>query len=294
MSDTSHVIFIHGLSNKPSPQDLRRIWLDSLAEKVDDDPGFDLGAVGVEDSFIYWADLFYTEHLPAGEYESRSDELTESVKSDMQLDSDEWTKTMLEKFPMNEDEVFEDAPIEELASDYERIPIPWALKKKFIQHFLKEAHDYLFNKDGVRDKIRSRVLDAFDKVESGSRIVLAGHSLGTIIAYDVLTGVENCPEVHGLLTLGSPLGIDEVQDKLTWSREQGFPKKLRDSWVNVYDPYDVVSRPDPKLANDFKKNGEQVILDIKEENWGTWRHSATKYFKGPKLRKELRRLNGRE
>ena len=95
-------------------------------------------------------------------------------------------------------------------------------------------------------------------------------------------------------TLGSPLGVDEIQDRLVWTRENGFPAKLRGGWVNVYDSLDVVSRPDPKLANDFRKNGKEVVMDVNEQNWGTWRHSATKYFKGPELRRRLRRLCARD
>jgi len=57
MSQPSHIIFIHGLSNKPPVEDLRRVWIDALAEGVVEDPGFDLGAAGVKDSFVCWADL---------------------------------------------------------------------------------------------------------------------------------------------------------------------------------------------------------------------------------------------
>jgi hypothetical protein len=293
MPQPSHVIFIHGLSNKPPLEALRRIWLDALSAPGAEDAGFDLSAVGVRDSFVYWADLFYNEPLSAGDYESRSDELANSVDAEMELASDEWMDAMRANFPMEEDQVFDDAPVDEATSEYERIPLPWLVKRQVIKHFLKEAHDYLFNVDGIRDKIRQQVMDALVRAGDDSPVVLAGHSQGSFIAYDVLTGMEDCPMVDGLLTLGSPLGIDEVQDKLVWSREDGFPKRLKGDWVNVYDPFDVVARLDPKLANDFRRNGEQAVIDIKEENWGRWRHSATKYLKGPMLRSHLRRLAGR-
>lgn len=127
----------------------------------------------------------------------------------------------------------------------------------------------------------------------GSRQILVGHSQGSIIAYDVLTGMLDCSTVSGLLTLGSPLGIDEVQERLVWNRENGFPVKLQGNWVNVFDPFDPVARLDPYFANDFRKNGTEVVTDVKEENWGTWRHSATKYLQGPLLRKHLRNMCGR-
>ena len=62
MTKTPHLIFIHGLSNKPPAEDLKRIWLEALAERRDNNPGFDLSTVGVRETFIYWADYFMT-HL---------------------------------------------------------------------------------------------------------------------------------------------------------------------------------------------------------------------------------------
>lgn len=293
MPRPSHIVFIHGLSNKPPVTDLRRIWLDALAEGVDGDPGFDLGAVGVRDSFVYWADHFYNTPLSPKDYESRSDELGDSVSDEIELSSDAWMRAMSAKFPLEEDTAFEDAPTDETAEEYERIPLPWVVKKQVIKHFLREAHDYLFNKNGIQDRIRKQVRDAIAAARDDSPVVLVGHSQGSFIAYDVLTGDAQCPEVDGLLTFGSPLGIDEVQDKLVWTRENGFPEKLNGNWVNVYDPFDVVARLDPRLSNDFKKNGEKVVIDVKEENWGKWRHSATKYLKGNELRTHLRQLAGR-
>jgi hypothetical protein len=60
-----HVTFMHGLANKPAPPELRRIWLEALRVPVPGDDGFDLGAAGVSDSFIYWADRFYDSPLSA-------------------------------------------------------------------------------------------------------------------------------------------------------------------------------------------------------------------------------------
>lgn len=293
MPQSSHIVFIHGLSNKPAADDLRRIWLTALRERVDSDPGFNLSAVGVRDTFIYWANHFYDQPLAASDYESRNQELQESVTDPVELPENEWMNSMRAHFPMDEDHEFEDAPVVDTTDAYERIPLPWVLKKKLMEHLLKEAHDYLFNVGGIRDTIRDQVVSALKDAEDDAPKVLVGHSQGSFIAYDVLTADIDCPEIDGFLTLGSPLGLDEIQDKLTWSRDNGFPEKLRGDWVNVYDPYDPVARVDLKLANDFKQNGQEKVIDVVEENWGRWRHSATKYLKGPKLRQHLRKLAGR-
>lgn len=293
----AHVIFIHGLANKPKAEDLRRIWLEALGARVDGDDGFDLEATGVQASLVYWAHLFYDTPLPAADYESivgTPNELAASVNRDVPLDGDQWTRALRAKLDVGGAEALVEPPLDQRAVGYERIPVPWFVKKRVMEHFTKEAHDYLFNVDGLRDRIRGLTLDVLAQIPSGTRRVLVGHSQGSFIAYDVLTGVDSCPEVHGLLTLGSPLGVDEIQDKLVWSRANGFPRRLSGEWVNVFDPYDAVARLDPRLANDFRRDGAEVVVDIEEENWGTWRHSATKYLKGPQLRHALRRLCGRE
>ena len=291
----AHVVFIHGLANKPKKEDLERIWLEALLQPVEGDAGFDLEASGVRCTCVYWADLFYDAPLPAGDYEAAvgtPGELQASVQQDIAVGEDAWTRAMKSRFPDEAD--YPIPPLDEKAVGYERIPIPWVVKERVMKHFVREAHDYLFDVNGVRDTIRNRVLSQLHEIPQGTRRVLVGHSQGSFIAYDVLTGVNSCTEVDGLLTLGSPLGVDEIQDKLVWSRDDGFPRKLGGEWINVYDPFDVVARFDPRLANDFRKGGKEVVVDIKEENWGTWRHSATKYLKGPKLRKALRRLCQRE
>lgn len=287
MTGPAHVTFIHGLANKPPAAELRRVWLEALRKPVTGDRGFDLGAVGVTASFVYWADLFYVEPLPPGEYENNADELQKSFSSDLEVADSKWVQDMLAKFPDD----FEDAPTKEVDPGYERVPLPGFVKKRVMRHFVREAHDYLWNVDGIQEKIRERVMADFAKVPPGTDHIVFGHSQGTFIAYDVLTAVEDCKDVQGFMTVGSPLGIDEIQDRLPGPV---YPSKVTGDWVNVYDPYDPVSRLDPMLANDFKRNGREMVIDVREENWGTWRHSASKYYQGVQLRGHLRRLCGRE
>jgi hypothetical protein len=95
------------------------------------------------------------------------------------------------------------------------------------------------------------------------------------------------------MTIGSPLGLDEIQDKLTpgWTRDHGFPSEcLSGRWINIYDSLDPVAGFDPALANDYKRGSEAVIEDIHEPNWGRWRHNVTKYLRGPQLRAKLREM----
>jgi hypothetical protein len=193
----------------------------------------------------------------------------------------------------------------EVADEFERIPLPGPLKKRLMRAFLRDVHHYLWDVDysprpgdtfRVRRDVRRRALDALAAAERAPRPhVVVGHSLGSVIAYDVLKNVDGAPVCDGLVTLGSPLGLDEVQDRLDpgWSRWDGFPAvKLGGSWVNVFDRLDPVCGFDPVLANDFRRGGQPVVTDVDEPNWGTWRHSIGKYFRGSRLRKSLVDLLG--
>jgi hypothetical protein len=189
--------------------------------------------------------------------------------------------------------------------EFERVPLPGPLKKRLMRAFLRDVHHYLWAVDysprsgetfRVRREVRRRALDALAAAERTPRPhVVVGHSLGSVIAYDVLKNVDGAPVCDGLVTLGSPLGLDEVQDRLDpgWSRWDGFPAaKVDGSWVNVFDRLDPVCGFDPILANDFRREGRPVVTDVDEPNWGTWRHSIGKYFRGSRLRRSLVGLLG--
>jgi hypothetical protein len=117
--------------------------------------------------------------------------------------------------------------------------------------------------------------------------------MGTVIAYDCLKRVAACPAVDGLITIGSPLGLDEIQDQMQpgWSRDDGFPReRVRDRWFNLFDRLDPVCGFDPELANDYRLGNEGVVIDQAVGNSGAWRHSATKYLRQPAFVQALRGL----
>ena len=47
---------------------------------------------------------------------------------------------------------------------------------------------------------------------------------------------------------------------------------------------------DPRFANDYLRDGAEVVVDIRESSWGKWRHNIVKYLSGPRLRAEVKRL----
>jgi pimeloyl-ACP methyl ester carboxylesterase len=182
----------------------------------------------------------------------------------------------------------------------EAIPLPWPLKKPLMRAFVRDAHHYLFNvehtpRDGetyfVRDEIRKRFVTRVQKSAAKGPVIVFSHSLGTVIAFDCLKNVPECPEVQQLITIGSPLGMSEMQDKLEpgYSADDGFPhEKLTGSWVNVFDPVDIVSISDPILRNDYLQSGHERVTDIRQKNGGLWTHGLLKYAAQSELRTALR------
>jgi len=323
----SHITFIHGIANKPPQGELLKFWRNALAR----DSGINLGAHGISSSMVYWADVMYatpldeetsyeSEAVPSPDLGAAAQEpgVDPAWKSELSDDERLWLKQleMKVKFEAVADNLgtaAEGALEEEGAgpegespeSEYERIWLPAAVKKKLMELFLRDVHHYLFNATNspragstfrVQDEIRRRMLKALEedagKNKTGPHVIVS-HSMGTVISYDCLMRVPGCPRVDALVTIGSPLGLDEIQDALKpqHTTRDGFPSaNVSKSWVNVFDRLDPVAGLDPELANDYQRGGELVIEDIHEPNWGPWRHDITKYLRGAKLRAKLKQL----
>jgi hypothetical protein len=307
-----HVTFIHGIANKPPRENLQLIWENAIAR----DGGIDLNDSGVTTNMVYWADCLYGEPQAEGAYEnaanlagpdvavSPQDTVDQSWRQNLPGDEKAMVDQLAAKLKF--EMMVDDAVIEteaEIGIDYERIPLPGWLKQRMMAAFLRDVHHYLYNvqfspRPGVtyqlQDEIRMRLVAALQ--EGAGRPgphVLISHSMGTVISYDCLKRVPDCPPVDALITIGSPLGLDEVQDPLKpeLTSHDGFPgARLKGPWINVYDSLDPVAGLDPDIANDYKRNGEKVIEDINEQNWGKWRHDITKYLAGQKLRGKLKEL----
>ncbi|MFD8915665.1 hypothetical protein [Streptomyces sp. NPDC059575] len=111
---------------------------------------------------------------------------------------------------------------------------------KLFVSAMREVRFYLYEPD-LAARVRSLVAQAFGEDTS----VVVGHSLGSVIAYDLLrTGQipqESVGRVRTLVTCGSPLAIPSVRRGL--GLMDGEPLKLPGgiTWVNVFDPGDFIT-----------------------------------------------------
>jgi hypothetical protein len=306
----AHVTFIHGIANKPPAADLLRIWRRAIADAADPLP---LGDRGVSSSLVYWADLMYEkpdEDLAA--HEGVLENTPEAVDAGggaapptpRNAEEAAFLEGLREKMTTlsnAEMESGETPPVPaQPGAALERVPLPWFLKKRILDVFLRDVHHYLFDVDfappgrqpvHIQKTIRQRFIEALHDPQVSRPHIVVSHSMGTVIAYDCLKRVGDCAEIDGLITIGSPLGLDEIQDKLQpeWSRADGFPSgRVASRWVNLYDGLDPVCGFDPLLANDFLMGGGPVVEDLAVVNPGAWRHSATKYLRQQSFCRALR------
>jgi hypothetical protein len=299
------IVFSHGLDNKPKEDYLYTLWKRKLAH----DDGLDIDSDGISSSLNYWADVLYPspdENLAA--YESVGGDIEIGAAADLREMShkdDPRIRGLALKLGVDPDTVEEDQPteLEVAAVRAERVPVPAWLRKRIMARLVRDAHHYFFNIEfsprpgatfHVRDELRRRFVESLTKGADNRPLVVVSHSMGTIIAYDCLKHVDDCPKVDGLMTIGSPLGLDEVQDFFPkWSRADGFPSaKLEGRWVNIFDPLDVVSAADPYLGDDYQRDSRVVVEDVEVQNSGTWRHSISKYLQRSELRSRLTEMVG--
>lgn len=328
MPPKASAVFVHGLAKKPPLDKLRELWLWGL-KRDDPRPevfrppnkGINLDALPVTHFFNYYADVYYGE-----EYETDFSSYYEAVAGGMPVElraEDEIRAEALDRiepelplpqgitprerrFIRNVETKLREnpgmlAPKPRKRDELEIAAwLPDPVKQAVIKKAAMEAYYFLFNKEYVRPKdgarfmvrqeLRKRLLKELnDAAAKSGKVVLVSHSMGTMVAYDVLRNCAECPPVEVLFTLGSPLGITEVQDELIAEGADAvdFPAAKLKRWINIYDPLDPVCGADPKIANDFKPVKGKKIVDLKESNWGNWRHTITHYFAGKLFRKHL-------
>lgn len=150
-----------------------------------------------------------------------------------------------------------------------------------------DFRDYM-TEPGMRDKIRSSVTEFMSDVE---RLVLVGHSMGSLVALDVLSALSTDIEVLGLITLGSPLPNRHFHSRLG---DQHFNRAAARApiWINLADPKDFVtggaaistSWPKARSAIDIAVDNSKVAKEKKVKNKTPEkesRHSAARYMRQP-------------
>ncbi len=148
---------------------------------------------------------------------------------------------------------------------------------KELEVYYKDASMSQINSTlSIRELIRNRLIDIL-KVHKEDEIMLIGHSMGSLIAYDVLSSLPADHKIKHLITMGSPLGLPVVMSKIA-SHKKGShiqdhkmesPAVLSGSWQNFSDPNDRIALYN-KLSDSYLPNSNRVsVEDIMVRNFYT-------------------------
>jgi hypothetical protein len=151
-------------------------------------------------------------------------------------------------------------------ADYLPFLIPHFASEEVEIH-LRDFNKYLRNAHGVSEAARQKVKNVLvDAANAGRPILLIGHSMGSVIAYESLwqlsRELNSDVTVDLLLTTGSPLGQSIVQRHLMGSQRKGaerFPANIR-RWINVAAVGELTAI-DSVLKNDFSEMIDLGLVD---------------------------------
>ncbi|WP_226575492.1 DNA/RNA non-specific endonuclease [Acuticoccus sediminis] len=297
------IVFIHGISNHPAPEIVLGNWKSAIKAG-----GTDLDAAGADTRLLYWADVLYSapsvvRELVGGTVAALEALAAEDVVLPEGGEEAERMASLVEAISRHTMTVRNGEVVREAdAGTVQELPfVPDFIERFFMRHLVRDVHHYLYDVDHeprpgtryrVRQEIRRRLLAMLkDTVQPGRPNIIVSHSMGTVIAYDLLKDEPSCPSISGLITLGSPLGLDTVQERLPWTRQNGFPAdRLDGPWFNIFDRLDIVAAADPEIANDMKRSGRKVVKDIAVHNDGSLHHELARYVATGEFQSALKEL----
>lgn len=258
------IIGIHGLGNKPQKYLLQKWWKDAMLEGMKSHgvnkklPDFEL---------IYWADILYEKPLNKWEKDSNNpyflDEPYTKAPESVELEDYSFRKKItdfisdqLNKIFLNEDKTLNYSFLTDI------------IVKKYFRdldvYYVEECKDKNDNYCKARDLIRDRIAKTITKYK-GYEICIIAHSMGSIVAYDVLNYIIPENEINTLITIGSPLGLPVVVSKIAAEQKRKYngksimvtPPGITSNWFNIADIMDHVAL-NYKLTDDFLQNERMV------------------------------------
>jgi len=289
------IIGIHGLGNKPPKYLLEEWWRLAINE----------GLKKIKSHFteydfklVYWADFLHSD--PLNPYENDKDselflsEKYEPATKTKKVKSNGFKENFINFFKKQRDKI--------LFNETLHVKFP-SLTDLIIKHFFKDLDIYLTqqcveeNKSDclAKDIIRDNLADIL-KMHKEKEILLIAHSMGTIVAYEVLINVEDEVNIDSLITIGSPLGVPFIFEKLKNNESivPGEESKLRTpdniltEWKSLADLDDKIARS-ADMSKLFKMNSHNIapVMEVVENDYESEGienpHKSFGYLRTPEL-----------
>ena len=247
LQKANRILFIPGKNPKPPVEEHRQQLLRCLrrgVERADPAVAQEIEADSQAFRLIAWNPLYYRSYKPLDEDLPWIDMLLKQV-GPTQADVQE-ALSFRRRF----------AWVLYTAADLFHFLIP-LLPDPVVKNTIQETARYFRNEDGIGGQVRELLKEPLRAMlAEGNRVLIIGHSLGSVIAYDTLwelTHIEKNPGRVDFLTLGSPLGMRFTQKRLLGAHERGaqrYPHNIR-HWINMTAQGDLTAL-DPTLRDDYQ------------------------------------------
>ena len=292
------VVYVHGIGNKPEPSILKCQWDHALF-------GFDLAE---RSRLAYWVNRSYYPEPSAGTCASgdKTELEVEPTGRSLSIKRHVQTVTLEDEVEQiateNSDpgllyaigERMEESALPPTTPDKAvagvratALPLPrWMrewITRRLVRAFLRDVNDFFYEEErhtrmceSVRERLRV----------GGGPFVVIGHSQGSMIAYQVLSELDPAEfQVELFVTIGSPLGIEEVQDqlkRLTGQDTLAIPRCVK-RWLNFADPLDPVAL-DSSLRGEYRGSAELVDTVVSNPDGPRDPHSGSGYLRTEAVR----------
>ncbi len=143
---------------------------------------------------------------------------------------------------------------------------------------ISEARRYLLNRRGLAIQVRAMLKEPLlDAWRAGESVLLIGHSLGSVIAYDTLWELSHDDQHSGridlFITLGSPLGTRFINNRICGASSHGdrrYPTNIR-HWANFSARAEMTALH-PELRPYFSEMLELGLLESLTDHVNLYNH----------------------
>jgi len=293
------IIGIHGLGNKPPKKLLEQWWKLAMVEGLKANhyntilPRFELA---------YWADILHNKPLNESEKDEESPGFLEEryVKApkDFPIKNHNTRRKIVDFINRQISHIFLN---EDFSLNYS------TLTDAILSKYFKDMDIYYTENCNLenasickaKDLINKRLIQVLENYKNDN-IMLICHSMGSIIAFDVLNFEAPQIDIDIFVTIGSPLGLPIVINKIAAEQKRRLnsenymntPPTILKNWYNFSDILDKVAF-NYKLADDFSENDHGIkpidflVINNYEIDGKRNPHKSFGYLRAPEFSKVL-------
>jgi len=256
-----HIIFVPGKNPKPPADQHQSLLWRTLLEGVrraEPKTASDLGQYSKDFRLIAWNYLYY--------------HASKDVSRELP-----WIDELINQHGPTEQDVREaQAWYLKLShfiySTIDRFPLLLHLLTGPLRSTAEETNRYFHNGDNIACEVRELLKQELrPMLANHNKVLLIGHSLGSVIAYDTLWELSHEEQLPGkidlFITIGSPLGMNYVQRRIKGNKQtdkEKYPTSIR-HWINISSEGDLIAL-DRIFSDDFAEMLEWGVIESIEDH----------------------------